>query len=118
MAEIIRSLVEKVVLTPHESENRLVADLHGDLAGILAMSVSTKGGRAIDADALARHRATLGLTEAGTFGVDSVEEVLVAGGRPHLNLLYENKDKLVEEARNQLILLVFSPDISAWRYAS
>ena len=80
VTDIIRSLVEKVVLTPHESENRLVADLHGDLAGILAMSVSTKGGRAIDADALARHRATLGLIEAATFGMDSAQRIkLVAG---------------------------------------
>ena len=37
-AELIRSLVEKVVLTPTADRTALVVDLHGDLAGILTMA--------------------------------------------------------------------------------
>ena len=41
-ADVVRSMVEKIVLTPDVGENRLVSDLHGDLAGTLGMA--TKGG--------------------------------------------------------------------------
>ncbi|MEB3246224.1 MAG: recombinase family protein [Vampirovibrionales bacterium] len=42
-AKLIRSLVEKIVLTPNASGTGLRVDLHGDLAGILSMA--TKDGR-------------------------------------------------------------------------
>lgn len=41
-AEILRSLVEKIVLTPN-AEGKLDVDLHGDLAGILTLSTKKKG---------------------------------------------------------------------------
>ena len=43
-AEIIRSLVEKIVLNPapEGADAALTIDLHGDLAGILSLSAQTK----------------------------------------------------------------------------
>ena len=38
-SEIIRSLVDKIVLTPNEDKTELVVDLFGDLAGILQIEV-------------------------------------------------------------------------------
>ena len=38
----LRGLIDKVVLTPKEGEKGLRIDLHGDLAGILNMSLETK----------------------------------------------------------------------------
>ncbi|GGB65156.1 recombinase family protein [Henriciella pelagia] len=38
--EILRSLIDKVVLTPNSARDELVIDLHGDLAGILAVAES------------------------------------------------------------------------------
>ena len=97
-AELIRSLVEKVVLTPDESENRLVADLYGDLAGILAVSAGKSGTRLPDAAAIAAHRAALGLDTEAEDGSDSgKQDKMVAGTCSRLNLRqnYGNKDKLV-----------------------
>lgn len=37
-AELIRSLIEKIVLTPNEDRSALALDLYGDLAGILHIS--------------------------------------------------------------------------------
>ncbi|MEP0190057.1 MAG: recombinase family protein [Paracoccaceae bacterium] len=79
-AEVIRSLIEKIVLTPDESENRLVADLHGDLAGILAISADKKSLSEVDETELARHKALLGLdkpeeSDAG----ENQQDKLVAG---------------------------------------
>ena len=36
--DILRSMIDKIVLTPNESRDGLVIDLHGDLAGILAIA--------------------------------------------------------------------------------
>ena len=76
--EVIRSLVEKIVLSPDESENRLVANLHGDLAGILAVSVDKKTFADLDGPAIRRHKEALGL-------LDETQS-------PYY---YEKKDKLV-----------------------
>ena len=40
-ATLIRSLIDKIVLTPDSKKERLIVDLHGDLAGIL--KISTQG---------------------------------------------------------------------------
>ncbi|MCB9987722.1 MAG: recombinase family protein [Rhodospirillales bacterium] len=37
-ADLLRNLVEKIVLTPREGEQELAIDLHGDLAGILSVA--------------------------------------------------------------------------------
>ena len=49
----------------------------------------------------------------------SLKILLVAGGRSELNLRADDPTqvKLVAGARNQLKLLIFAPDFSAWRYA-
>lgn len=39
-AELIRSLIEKIVLTPNEDRSALALDLYGELAGILQISAS------------------------------------------------------------------------------
>lgn len=44
----LRGLIDKVVLTPEEGEKGLRIDLHGDLAGILNMSLETKDMKILD----------------------------------------------------------------------
>ena len=41
-SEHLRGLVEKIVLTPKDSEENLQVDLYGDLAGILNIATETK----------------------------------------------------------------------------
>jgi len=41
--EHVRGLIEKVVLSPNETDDELVVDLYGDLAGILAVAESEAG---------------------------------------------------------------------------
>ena len=96
--EIVRSLVEKIVLTPDESENRLVADLHGDLAGILTLSAGPKPSSHINDATIAASRAALGegpTCESAPEGAS--QDKLVAGGRSKLNLR-GSQDKLVAGA--------------------
>ena len=38
-AELLRSLIEKIVLKPNQERNELLIDLYGDLAGILTLAV-------------------------------------------------------------------------------
>ncbi len=48
-ADLIRSLVDRIVLTPDPAKKRLTVDLEGDLAGILA--IAAKGDASCDVDA-------------------------------------------------------------------
>jgi site-specific DNA recombinase len=41
-AELLRKLIEKIVLTPNDEKTGLVIDLHGDLAGILHIAEAKK----------------------------------------------------------------------------
>ena len=41
-ADLIRSLIEKIILTPKEDNSGLYIDLKGDLAGILTMAANRK----------------------------------------------------------------------------
>ncbi len=41
-AGLIRGLIDKIVLTPSPNRDRLMVNLEGDLAGILAISVGEK----------------------------------------------------------------------------
>ena len=81
-AELIRSLVDKVVLKPRIADKRLSIDLHGDLAGILSIA-SLKAGKAVQ-----NGPALL------------VQDKLVAGARNPLDLLFptNQQDKLVAGA--------------------
>jgi site-specific DNA recombinase len=45
-AELMRTLISKVVLTPNSAKTELTIDLFGDLAGVLAMA--RKGGKPLD----------------------------------------------------------------------
>lgn len=86
-----------IILTLTDDE--MLIDVRGDLAGILGISLNRK-------------KPT---TRAGQSQFE-----LVAGGRSKLNLRADDPTqvKLVAGARNQLNLLIFAPDFSAWRYAS
>ncbi len=42
-AEILRGLIDRIVLTPNEARNKLEIDLFGDLAGILTMATNRSG---------------------------------------------------------------------------
>jgi len=61
--DVVRSLVEKIVLTLDESENRLVADLHGNLAGILTLAAGSKPDTHINDTTLAASKAALGVDQ-------------------------------------------------------
>ena len=101
--EVVRSLIEKVVLTPDESEDRLLVDLHGDLAGILTISAERELLSGLDGTALERHKETMGLPkEAQSSDVPDEQDELVAGMRNRLDLpsRYVMQDKLVAGARN------------------
>src|SRR5262249_13809859 len=94
-AERLRSLVSKIVLTPEDGE--LAIDVHGDLAGILAMAHAKApsvdaNGVAAQATPVAGTRGTL-LKHKGRPGTAArVAEIaqqvkVVAGERNQLNLL-------------------------------
>ncbi len=76
-AEILRSLIDKITLTPNTEREKLIVDLYGDLAGILAMSAEEK--------AAPEYKETL-LKQAGSLlnadnlpAGDNVQESMVAG---------------------------------------
>jgi site-specific DNA recombinase len=78
--EVVRSLIEKIVLTPDESENRLMSDLHGNLAGILSLSAETKSRTQLTDSAIDAHKSTLGLEQKCKNAPEGVSQVkLVAG---------------------------------------
>ena len=81
-AELIRSLVDRIVLTLSQDRDRPIIDLEGDLAGILSVAAGV-GKSALSGD----------LSE---FNPDECE-ALVAGGRSKLNLRADDpsQDKLV-----------------------
>ena len=97
-AELIRSLIDKVVLTPDNERQSLVIDLHGDLAGIL--SVATGEAHKTIAENLNK---TLGdpsgPPEDSADALDQIgkQRKLVAGERSQLKLRteYEKQNKLV-----------------------
>ena len=43
-AKIIRTLVDKIILTPNEDRSKLIVDMKGDLAAILSLAGATKLG--------------------------------------------------------------------------
>ncbi|WP_299861649.1 recombinase zinc beta ribbon domain-containing protein [uncultured Roseobacter sp.] len=78
--EVVRSLIEKIVLTPDESENRLISGLHGNLAGILSLSAETKSRTQLTDSAIDTHKSTLGLEQKCKNAQEGVSQVkLVAG---------------------------------------
>ena len=96
--EASRGLISEIRLVPDvRAPNGHHIELAGELAGILALG---------DAE-MTKPAASAGLWS----------ETVVAGGRSELNLR-GSQDKLVAGKRNQLNLLIFAPDFSAWRYAS
>ena len=79
---IVRSLIERVILTPHPTEDRLVVDLVGDLAGIL--SVAAKRDRdsiSSDLSKLQPVQQTGEHEEAQNSAISSMLPVMVAGAR-------------------------------------
>jgi site-specific DNA recombinase len=79
-SEIVRSLIEKIVLTLDESENRLVADLHGDLAGILTLAATTTSDSHINRTSLAASMAALSEAQTCKSAPEGASQVkLVAG---------------------------------------
>ena len=84
-ASLIRTLIEKIELSYDEGEDRLVADLHGDLAGILAISADHPPHNKIDETEIAKQKALLTADEAdrsALFGDHKVKLVAGAGFEP------------------------------------
>ncbi len=91
-ADLIRGLIDKVVLTPREKESGLYIDLKGDLAGILTMA--TKNKTAKEQKELIEQIETISedlnkpLDEtSNTLNTNDlqVQDMLVAGGRTNLS---------------------------------
>ncbi len=77
-AEILRSLIEKITLTPNAEREKLIVDLYGDLAGILAMSAEKKA-TPEDKETLLKQADSLLNTKNLPTG-DNVQVKMVAGG--------------------------------------
>ncbi|MEM7172433.1 MAG: recombinase family protein [Pseudomonadota bacterium] len=101
-AELIRSLIEKVTLTPNADESGLVVDLHGDLAGILSLATG-------QAQSEINGHLSETLSQPGDAGKEPTgmplaagsQDKLVAGECSQLNLRSGNlslQDKLVAGA--------------------
>ena len=92
---ILRSLIDKIILTPREGEKGLSVDLVGDLAGIL--SIATKSGRLAVESELSKLQPVNEaehLDSAESEGDDLAiagSMAMVAGGR----LLHESKEAQV-----------------------
>ncbi|MCK4945768.1 MAG: recombinase family protein, partial [Alphaproteobacteria bacterium] len=76
-AEILRSLIDKITLTPDKDGEKLVVDLYGDLAGILSVSAEKKASSE-DKELLFKQAETLILSEVDC-DEDKVQEKMVAG---------------------------------------
>lgn len=99
-AELLRSLVDKIVLTPKATGKGLSIDLYGDLAGILSIAANQSKAAVESMLALQVGDGPVGVGSS----VDSQQDKLVAGGRNRLNLLFPKypQDKLVAGARNPI----------------
>ena len=79
-ADVVRSLVEKIVLTPDVGENRLVADLHGDLAGILGMATKEKAKPQLTDSMISRQKEVIDGSQTCKSTPEGAQQVkLVAG---------------------------------------
>lgn len=95
-AKLMRELIEKIVLTPNGDRTALVADLYGDLAGILQISRSTgdkielKPERELDQVDLSEIQQVRDLVDSfgthGACGSQAKQVQLVAGAVGALNL--------------------------------
>ncbi len=78
--EVVRSLIDKIVLTPDVGENRLVSDLHGSLAGILGMATKEKAQPQLTDQAIAQQKAVIDGSKNNRSAPEGASEVkLVAG---------------------------------------
>ena len=78
--EVVRSLIDKIVLTPDVGENRLVSDLHGSLAGILGVAVQEKAKPQLTDQVIAQQKAVIDRSKNNGSALEGASEVkLVAG---------------------------------------
>jgi site-specific DNA recombinase len=92
-ATLIRSLIDKIVLTPDQNKESLIVDLHGDLAGIL--SISTQGRYDKAEQKMLFDQITELAKNAEEGGNPDMQDKMVAGGRSNLS---ENDLKMVAGA--------------------
>ena len=93
-AELIRSLIDKVVLSPAEDEGSLVVDLHGDLAGILTMATG-KARKDIVAQLDATLRDTLEKPQdSAVIQASQVSQVKLVAGDCNQSILRKKQDQL------------------------
>ena len=102
-ADLIRSLIDKIVLTPNARKDGLIVDLYGDLAGIL--SISTRHQYNERQKAMLVDQAQELVNALSDEGLPDMQGKLVAGGRIDLSLKDAKtrtktnvQDKLVAEA--------------------
>lgn len=102
-AQIVRSLIDKIVLRPFTNGRRLIVDLHGDLAGILAMASGDEELVASSSKELKHIKLLTGGDARASVGYPPMQDKMVAGVHNHLELL--KQDKAVAGPRNQLFAL-------------
>ena len=117
-ADLLRTLIERIVLTPTEAGKKLAVDLIGDLAGILSVAAAdgkgSKGDKP-DLDQIAAIAGRKPFTDNGSTktkrppakshaGAYEKQDKLVAGACLSFDLSgqTERKDKMVAGARNPL----------------
>lgn len=72
---------KKIILTQDVSENRLVSNLHGELAGILGMATKEKANLQLTDSAISAQRAVInGFKARNGIPEDAMQVKLVAGG--------------------------------------
>tara|TARA_R110002167_G_scaffold231677_1_gene436872 strand:+ start:699 stop:2471 length:1773 start_codon:yes stop_codon:yes gene_type:complete len=103
-ADLIRRLIDKIVLTPNERGDGLVIDLHGDLAGILDVAAKTEGLLAVNGPSnVTQDKMVAGVRNNLDLHNSGKQAKMVAGTRRHLDLLSSDdleQVKLVAGARN------------------
>ena len=103
---ILRSLVERIVLTPREDGKGLAIDLFGDLAGILSMA--TKRGRPAIENELSRLQPTKQSCDEGANGEPRTLMAVVAGKRAR----YANSDAENSEAADPTLMAMVAGERS------
>jgi len=99
-ADLIRGLIDKIVLTPKEDDSGLYIDLKGDLAGILNMATGNKS----PAEKRQIIEQMESISEELKITEDSSRNTLNNNGKVHV------QDKLVAGAHNHLWHIYNAPN--------
>ena len=104
-ADALRSLIDRIILTPNNDRTGLVVDLHGDLAGIINLAADRDGkrrGTALDA---------LTLDALNRFRINAMQESVQRASQRRAGRVAKCQERLAPRAGSQLFLLFRAMDI-------